>query len=75
MPTRERLNLIGPRISSPEFREQRGIGNEIACYIFDYPPEDELEVRSFLPVLLKHLRSDRPEASDLQIELFDVVLE
>ena len=75
MPTRERLNLIGPRISSPEFREQRGIGNEIACYIFDYPPEDELEVRSFLPVLLKHLRTDRPDASILHLDLFDVVLE
>ena len=75
VPTRERLNLIGPRISSPEFRAQRGIGNEIACYIFDYPPEDELEVRAHLPALLKQLRSGGADDSILHLDLFDVVLE
>ncbi len=75
VPTRERLNQIGPRISSPEFRAQRGIGNEIACYIFDYPPEDELEVRAHLPALLKQLRSGGADDSILHLDLFDVVLE
>ena len=39
-----RLNQILPRITSADFLSSEGIGNEIACYIFDYPAEDELEV-------------------------------
>lgn len=41
----ERLNKILDRITSDEFLKNKGLGNEIGFYIFDYPPEDELEVR------------------------------
>jgi len=41
----ERLNKILPKITSYEFLNGSGIGNEIAFYIFDYPPEQELRVR------------------------------
>ena len=44
--------LFGPFIS---FLSGSGIGNEIAFYIFDYPPEDELLVRDFLRTLLDHI--------------------
>jgi len=50
-PLSERLNKIMPRIVSDEFLSGSGIGNEIAFYIFDYPPEDELRVRDFLRTL------------------------
>ncbi len=43
----ERLNKILPRITSDEFLSGSGIGNEIAFYIFDYAPEDELKVRDY----------------------------
>ena len=42
----ERLNKILPRVISDEFLSGSGIGNEIAFYIFDYPPADELRVLS-----------------------------
>jgi hypothetical protein len=32
-----------PRVTSDEFLGGRGLGNEIAFHIFDYPPEDERE--------------------------------
>ena len=38
----DRLNLILPHITSKAFLSSEGIGNEIACYIFDYPATDEL---------------------------------
>ena len=41
-PLNERLNKILARVISDEFLSGGGIGNEIAFYIFDYPPEDEL---------------------------------
>ena len=34
----ERLNQIPQRITSEGFLRGTGIGNEVAFYIFDYPP-------------------------------------
>ena len=33
----------------------RGLGNEIAFYIFDYPPQQELRVRDHVRFLLEHI--------------------
>ncbi len=71
-PLNERLNKILPRITSDEFLNGSGIGNEIAFYIFDYPPEDELRVRDFLKTLLEHLPKQRPDLRTKHIDLFDL---
>ena len=44
----ERLNQILPRITSRDFLDSKGLGNEIGFWIFDYPPEREMDVRDFL---------------------------
>lgn len=44
----ERLNKIISRITSKEFLESKGLGNEIGFWIFDYPVDRELVVRDFL---------------------------
>ena len=44
----ERLNQINPKLESKEFLNSSGLGNELAFYIFDYPPENEMEVRRFV---------------------------
>ena len=49
-PLTERLNKILPRVISDDFLSGSGIGNEIAFYIFDYPPEDELRVRDYIRI-------------------------
>ena len=41
----ERLNQIEAKISEKSFRENKGLGNEIGFYIFDYDPEYELLIR------------------------------
>ena len=56
----QRLNRILPRITSDDFLSGSGIGNEIAFYIFDYPPEQELRVRDFLNTLLDHIPRQKP---------------
>jgi hypothetical protein len=43
----ERLNQILPRITSEDFLQNRGLGNEIGFWIFEYAPEQEMAVRSF----------------------------
>lgn len=66
----DRLNQIMPRITSEAFLSSEGIGNEIACYIFDYPACDELLVREHIDVMLSHMGGLRV----LHLNLLDVVL-
>ncbi|MET4791656.1 hypothetical protein ABIF64_003834 [Bradyrhizobium japonicum] len=71
----ERLNKILPRITSDDFLSGSGIGNEIAFYIFDYPPEDELRVRDFLVTLLDHIPKQKRGMRVKHIDLFDFMLD
>lgn len=70
---KERLNKILPRISSLEFLEGRGLGNEISFYIFDYPPEDELLVRDHIKVILNNLSKKKPGFKIKNINLFQLI--
>ena len=71
----ERLNGILPRVVSDEFLSGSGIGNEIAFYIFDYPPEEELRVREHIQFLLDHIPKQKPELRVKHINLFGFVLD
>ena len=69
-PLNERLNKILPRVISDDFLSGSGIGNEIAFYIFDYPPEDELRVRReigergcLFDLVWPHAEIERPPAA------------
>ncbi len=71
----QRLNRILPRVISDDFLSGSGIGNEIAFYIFDYSPEDELRVRDHLRVLMDHIPKQKPDLRVKHVNLFDLVLE
>ena len=71
----ERLNKILPRVISDEFLSGSGIGNEIAFYIFDYPPENELRVRDYLRTLLDHIPKQKQGLQVRHVDLFDFVLD
>jgi hypothetical protein len=51
----DRLNQILPKITSDDFLRGKGLGNEIAFYIFAYPPEAELHIREHIAFLLDHI--------------------
>jgi hypothetical protein len=70
----ERLNQILPTITSDAFLRGKGLGNEIAFYIFDYPPEAELRVREHITFLLEHLPKHQPGLRVCHVNLFDFVL-
>lgn len=74
-PLNDRLNKILPRVISDDFLNGRGIGNEIAFYIFDYPPEDELRVRDYLRTLLDHIPRQKHDLRVKHINLFDFVMD
>ena len=70
----ERLNAVLPRITEPAFLASEGIGNEIACYIFDYPAEQELVVRDHLALLTRALADQHAQLNVLHLELLDIVM-
>jgi hypothetical protein len=71
----ERLNQILPKIISEAFLKGEGLGNEIAFYIFDYPPEDELKVREHIRFLLTHIPQRKSGLRIKHVNLFDFVLD
>ena len=75
----ERLNQIIGRITSRDFLDSKGLGNEIGFWIFDYPPDREMDVRDFLtgtvlPALAKKSPSIRAETVNL-LKLVSELLE
>lgn len=70
-----RLNQIIPRITSDEFLNNSGLGNEIGFYIFDYPPEKELEVRKHIQFILSYLQRNRPDLRVKHINLFILIID
>ena len=71
----EQLNQILPRVTSDDFLSGKGLGNEIAFYIFEYPPEEELRVREHVCFLLDHIPQRRPGLRVKHLNLFDFVLD
>jgi hypothetical protein len=71
----ERLDKILPRVISNDLLTGTGIGNEIAFYIFDYPPEEELRVREHICFLLDHIPKQKPGLRVVHVNLFDFVLD
>ena len=70
----DRLNAIEEKITSNDFIKSRGLGNEIAFYIFDYPPSDELRIREHIDFMLKRIKS-HTNLDVINVNLFDFVVD
>ena len=44
----QRLDKVEGIIKKPSFRQNKGLGNEVGYYIFDYPAEQELAIREYV---------------------------
>ncbi len=71
----ERINKIIPRIESKEFLESKGLGNEIAIYIFDYPAEYELEMRNQIEFIINQVGKKHPQIRITHINLFKLIID
>ena len=71
----KRLDEILPRVISDDLLSGVGLGNEIAFYIFDYPPEDELRVREHIEFLLDQIPKHRPDTRVNHINLFELIMQ
>jgi len=71
----DRLNQVLPRLLSPDVLDNRGAGGEIGFWIFDYPPEREMDMRTWLAdVIEPGIRKQRPDLRLAVIDLFAEVI-
>lgn len=70
----QRLRQLVPALQDDRFLENRGIGNEVGFYIFDYAPEDEPTVEEYLPVLDKKLQEPAVGLKVININLYRTLL-
>ena len=70
----DRLNRILERVTDPAFLSSQGIGSEIACYIFDYPAEEELRVREHIQMMMNRLSTHHSQLQVSELNLFEVAL-
>lgn len=71
----ERLNQALPRLASSDVLDNKGAGGEIGFWIFDYPPEREMEMRAWLDdVIEPGLRKQKPDLKFATIDLFECVV-
>ena len=69
----ERVNAILPKLRSEAFLRSKGLGNEIAFYVFDYPAAFELRMRQQLSVTVEKLAAGKPAVNARHVDLLDVL--
>lgn len=70
----ERIDAILPKIVEPSFRENKGLGNEIGFYIFDYDPEYELLVRDRVE-FIKDKAKGAYGLNIIEFDLYEIMIE
>ena len=71
----ERLDQAEAKIRKPSFRQSSGKANEVNYWIFDYPPEKELEVRERIEYM-KHKNSKGTDGFELVVfDLYDIIID
>ena len=72
--TLTRLNKALKIITDPAFLSSEGLGNETPFHIFDYPAQDEIQVREFVGnKLVSKITKNHTEIQLLQINLFKMI--
>lgn len=71
----DRLNQILPKITSEQFLNAHGVGNEIPYHVFEYPASEELVVREHIKFLLEKIPQTRPGIRLVSVNLFDFLIE
>lgn len=71
----ERLDAAERMVKQQSFRENKGLGNEVGYYVFDYPAEKELIVRE----RIEYMKAKNSKGTDgfelLVFDLYDIVID
>ncbi len=71
----ERLDIAERMIKAESFRQNKGLGNEVGYYVFDYPAEKELIVRERIEYM-KGKNSKGTDGFELVVfDLYDIIID
>ena len=71
----ERLDTAERMIKAESFRQNKGLGNEVGYYVFDYPAEKELIVRERIEYM-KGKNSKGTDGFELVVfDLYDIIID
>lgn len=71
----ERLNRIEQIITEKSFRENKGLGNEVGYYVFDYNPREEINVRNYIEYLKDRINNSARDFKIVEFDLFHLLIE
>ena len=71
----ERLDKMEDAIRKPSFRQNSGRANEVNYWVFDYPPEKELEVRERIKYMQKKNAKGGEEFELVVFDLYDIIID
>jgi len=69
-----RLNEIEEIVSDKTFRENKGLGNEVGYYIFDYDAKNEIEVRNYVKYINNKINKSNYEFKIIEFDLYEIII-
>ncbi|MBQ7759005.1 MAG: DUF1788 domain-containing protein [Anaerotignum sp.] len=71
----DRLNKAESLMSKPAFRQNKGLGNEVGYYVFDYPAQYELYVRERIEYIRKKNEDSMDDYQVVVFDLYDIIID
>ena len=71
----DRLDQMEEAIHKPSFRQSSGKANEVNYWVFDYPPERELEVRDRIAYMKNKNQKGSEGFSLVVFDLYDIIMD
>ncbi len=71
----ERLDKMEEAIKKPSFRQSSGRANEVNYWVFDYPPEHELEVRERIKYMQNRNSKGAEDFELVVFDLYDIIID
>jgi len=68
------LDNLEDTIKKPEFRQNKGLGNEVGYYIFHYDPKEELTVRKSLISLQNKINKSGHGFSIVVFDIYEIMI-
>lgn len=70
----ERFDRAEEMIQKPSFRENKGLGNEVGYYIFDYPAGRELYVRERIDYMIQKNVKSSDDYKLVEFDLYELII-
>ena len=71
----QRLDMVEEIIKKPSFRQNKGLGNEVGYYIFDYPAEKEMLIRERVDYIKKKYEHSPDGFRVVVFDLYDIIID